>query len=59
MLVSTRKARNDEGDVSDDNMTIWHPRISPFSRKKEESRREKKGKKRKAPPVYFHLILTR
>ena len=49
MPVSTCKTRDDKTHISDDDTTIWCPRISPFSQKKEESRRDKKGKKRKAP----------
>ena len=55
MMVSTRKARDNEASNSDDDTTIWHPRISPFCQKKEQSRREKRGKKRKAPrPLSFN-----
>ena len=34
MMVSARKAREDQGSNSNGDTTIWHPRISPFSQKK-------------------------
>ena len=51
MSVSTRKGRQDDSeDNTNDDSTVWHPRISPFNEKKEQTRREKKKKKRKRAP---------